>query len=459
MLKNKAIEEKRKMPKETQPHKTLPLLLSEKILLAAKYYSPHQDPFVGLVEGRLHRFTSKEHLRKSYQKVISSRTTFHLLFEKKAEIFIKNFQTPAFKELKEFTNKAAFLLWKNKALDFNTGPLHEMAIYKTFFKSILCFKFHHLILDGFSLFIFFKELTEAYHKSLSENIKLAPIEDFSAYQQLMKDVFKQEREKKEIKIRFWNNHLKTYQSSASGKTHSTKNLKAKNTSSNEEENVPALSFVEDDVQQTGQVFFNQLKKEGSSSGFLKRKYLKKIYHFKFKENIGLFYLFLSLYSKALKKKLGIDSICLRIPFSARYHLKREDQKNLLASLSRSAPLFIHQPLSPLKTLALDLQRQARSARNHLIMDSSPWKSEKLKSFSKTKNQALNLSMSYLPYREQGFLGQIQNFYWQKSFLDLVLFVISSEKRILLSFSYNKDIFSKKEIHDLVKYFHKEIEKV
>ena len=69
------------------------------------------------------------------------------------------------------------------------GPLQEMVVYKPFFKTILCFKFHHLILDGFSLFLFFKELTEAYHKSLSGNLKAIPKADFKIYQQLMQDFF------------------------------------------------------------------------------------------------------------------------------------------------------------------------------------------------------------------------------------------------------------------------------
>ena len=93
------------------------------------------------------------------------------------------------------------------------------------------------------------------------------------------------------------------------------------------------------------------------------------------------------------------------------------------------------------------------------MERSPWRAEELNSFSKVKNQPLSLSMSYMPYMEKGFLGRIQSFYWQKSFLDLVLFVILSEKRILLSFSYNGDIFSTTEIRDLVEGFQKEIKEM
>ena len=431
--------------------KTLPLLGSERSLLVARDFSPHQDPFIGLLEGRLKPFVNKEHLSRAYQAMVFSKTTFQLLFEKQKNTFLKIIQPSAFKGIQEFKNKEAFLLWKKTTLDFETGPLQEMAIYKTFFKTILCFKFHHLILDGFSLFVFFKGLTEAYYKSLSGNLTKKPEPDFESYQQLMKDFSQQEKENKEIKTEFWKSHIQNYKKKRDERGCFSKNLK-----------YPTLrkktnGLIVNPVKNFKDRFFQfQTQMENSEIFFLKRKHLQKIYKFKARENFGLFYLFLSLYSKVLYKALDINFICLRVPFSSRYHLKQKDQKDLLASLSRSVPLFIDEPLQPLKQLTLSVQKQSRLVREHLIMDSSPWIGEKLESFSKKKNQNLSLSMSYLPYTEKGFFGRIQNFYWSKSFLDLVLFVILSEKRILLSFSYKPEIFSKQEIKILAKYFQKEI---
>ena len=94
--------------KQASSNKSLPLLFSEKSLLAAKYYSPHRDPFIGLVEGQLDPFVNKEHLNKAYQYLISNKTTFQLLFEKQEETFLKSLQTPAFKDIKEFKTKRLF---------------------------------------------------------------------------------------------------------------------------------------------------------------------------------------------------------------------------------------------------------------------------------------------------------------------------------------------------------------
>ena len=432
--------------------KTLPLLGSEKSLLVARSFSPHQDPFVGLVEGRLKPFVNRGHLSRAYQAVVFSKTTFQLLFEKQENFFLKTLWSPAFKGIREFKNKEAFLLWKKTTLDFETGPLQEMVVYKTFFETILCFKFHHLILDGFSLFVFFQELTEAYYESLSGNLTKKPKIDLDIYQQLMKDFSQQEKENKEIKTEFWKNHLQKYKKKRDERDCFSKNLKYPTLSKKTNGLIvnPVKSFKDRFFQ-----FQTQLK--SSESFFLRRKHLQKIYNFKTREKIGLFYLFSSLYSKALYKALDTNFICLRVPFSSRYHLKQTDQKNILASLSRSVPLFIDDPLPPLKQLALAIQKQSHLVREHLIMDSSPWTGEDLESFSGKKNQNLSLSMSYLPYTEKGFFGRIQNFYWLRSFLDLVLFVILSEKRILLSFSYKPEIFSKQEIRILAKCFQKEIE--
>ena len=237
---------------KTRFYESPPLLLSEKILLAAKYYNLEQDPFVGLVEGRLNLGVQTKPLSRAYQSITSRRTTLQLLFEKKEDQFCKKIQASAFKELKEFKNKEAFLLWKNKTLDFETGPLHEMVVYKTFFKTILCFKFHHLILDGFSLFSFFKELAEAYHKILSGNLKSGRPVDSPAYCQLMADFFQQERENAEEKNKFWKEHLKTH----------------------------ALGKFFKAQQKTDLI---QIQRAGLENVFLRRKHLKKIYKFKVKK--------------------------------------------------------------------------------------------------------------------------------------------------------------------------------
>ncbi len=427
----------------------LPLLGSEKSLLAARGFSPHQDPFVGLAEVCLKQRIHKEHLSQAYQAVISGHTAFHLLFEKRENIFIKTLQPPVFKDIKEFKSKQAFLLWKNKSLDFETGPLREMALYKTFFKSILCFKFHHLILDGFSLALFFKKLTTAYYKSLSGELKSPPETDLKSYQRLLKETVERERADKEIKAQFWKKRLKAYAEEKRMKSHPF--LEEQISGKGHE---PAINSKTRSEDQLPYFFESPERQEGSESFFLKRKHLKKIFRFQAQANVGLFYFFASLYSKALYQSLGMDFICLRVPFSARYHLK---QKEILASLSRSAPLFICDPSQDLKRLALSIQQQSRSARERLIMGAPPWAGWNLNSFSKRKNQNLSLSMSYMPYTEKGFLGRIQNFSWQKSFLDLALFIILSEKRVLLSFSYKPEIFSKAEIRALAHSLRREIE--
>ena len=65
-------------------------------------------------------------------------------------------------------------------------------------------------------------------------------------------------------------------------------------------------------------------------------------------------------------------------------------------------------------------------------------------------------MSYFFYKEENFLGHIKKLSWQSFFLDLVLFVILSEKTFLLSFSCNPNKFSKKDLKKLSKEFSKQI---
>ena len=426
------------MWKEKYNLNNLPLLFSEKTFLLAKSYSSEKDPFVGLIEGQLKPFVQKKHLIKAYEALIFSKTTFRLLFEKKGEDFFKSLQAPVFKEMKEFKNEETFLVWKSASLDFETGPLQEMAIYRAFFKTILCFKFHHLILDGFSLFLFFKELSDLYHKSVA-GIELKPTTDLESYRCLMENIWKQERENKERKCLFWEKRIKQYQA------------KSPPQQKNSDENKLGAQKLFSPPQ--WRISENQVYQGCSENIFLERKTIRKIYQWKSKENVGFFYLFSSLYSKILQERLEINNLCLRAPFSSRYHLNQDNQKKLLASLSRSLPLFVNKGEQSLKERALDIQKQVRSAREHLIMDKSPWKV--LNSFSAVKNKNLNLSMSYLPYEEKSFLGWIQSFCWQKSFLDLVLFITLSEKRVLLSFSYKPEVFLKKEIQNLARDFQRE----
>ena len=427
------------MSKEQQNLKTLPLLFSEKTFLLARSYSPSRDPFVGLIEGFLKPFVQKETLKKAYKSLILSKTTFRLLFEKKGQDFSKILQPPLFKEIKEFKNKEAFLLWKQASLDFETGPLQEMAIYKAFFKTTLCFKFHHLILDGSSLFLFFKELANSYQKSISGNGNQSPSTDLESYQSLMEKIWQQEREDKEKKYSFWEKRIQKYQT----KSFSAPQKEKKSLAINSPIFQPKHRFLEEHTHQ-----------ECSENIFLNRKALRHIYKWKSKENIGLFYLLSSIYSKVLQENLKIKELCLRVPFSSRYHLNQDHQKNLFASLSRSLPIFINEEKQTLKERALDLQKQARSAREHLLMDKAPWKT--LNSFSKVKENNLNLSMSYMPYEEKEFLGHIQSVCWQRAFLDLILFLILSENKFLLSFSYNPEVFLKKEIKSLAQDFERKV---
>ena len=418
------------------------LLLSEKSLLVAKYYNLDKDPFVGIMEGGLKWGVKPEILAQVYQQLTFKRTSLQLLFEKNNTEFKKQFKASAFKELKVFKNKTLYQQWKTKPLDFNTGPLHEMAIYQGLFKKELCFKFHHLILDGLSLFVFFKELSQAYFKALEGDFK-PPADDFKVYQKLMAHFYSQERDKPEEKQQFWLQHFKHYCQ------HKTNVLNSDTLSNNNinqaDKTKQSLRFLKKSVSRVK-------NSPGRFCLALKNRDLKQLYAFQAQEDLALFYVLLALYCKVLKKCFQIPSLCLRVPFSARYYLKDKEQKNLLASLSRGLPFFVHQ--NQVKTIAKDLQTQARKMRPYLINARSFLPRREEISFSKLKHRSLSLSFSYLPYIEKAFIGQIKNFYWQRSFLDLLLFIILSEKQTLLCFSYRPEIFSTQEIKNLSKEFKK-----
>ena len=298
-----------------------------------------------------------------------------------------------------------------------------------------------MILDGWSLSLFFKELFDLYQKFLSGNLDTNPKTDFRVYCRLMENIWRQERQDKEKKYFFWEQKIQKYRAKSSLDTQAEKKIQK-----NLKRSSPVSSL-------NLKIGGDQNYPDCSKNVFITKKAVRNIYRYSSKEKIGLFYVLSSLYSKVLQENLNINSLCLRVPFSSRYHLDQEVEKKLLASLSRSLPLFINEAQQNLKDKALDIQKQVRSARDYLFMDKLPWKT--LNCFSKVKEKHLNLSMSYLPYKEEFFWGQIQSFLWQRAFLDLVLFMILSENRLLLSFSYKPEVFSKTEIQNLAQGFQKE----
>ena len=494
----------------------IPILFSEKVLLAASAYNLKADPFVGLIEAYLNRGIDLDQLNLAYQKTIQIHTSFNIFFKKSDEslnfAFEKEKLPPSSSDIKVFRDKKSFLLWKKTPL--SDPPLQDMAVYKNFFHKTLVFKFHHLILDGRSLFYFFKDLSQNYDelKSLSEkklpffktrnkkrdtepessDLQLHPTQlnkfdkhsfqspqsnksslknshlekenKFKTYQKVMEDFALEEKRNRNKKINFWKEQLMDFQkanhtlkSEISAKTfagakitNSERMMNSVEMKGHTEQNPPEAS------QANSQPYTDRVFQEPAFHIRLSQFQLKKLTQAQLNTGVKIPYLLFSLYSKSLQETFQIDDLILRTAFSARHNLTDPEKKRLIASLSRSAPLFIKEKNLSITDQALSLEKQVYQLRKYLILDKFPLDFNELKSYSKLKSQSLSLSMSYFFYKKENFLGYIKSFSWQSFFLDLVLFVILSEKTFLLSFSYNPNKFSKKDLKNLSKVFSKQI---
>ena len=323
-------------------------------------------------------------------------------------------------------------MWKKKQFDLELGPLHEMAVFKTFFSSLLYFKFHHVIMDGFSLFYFFHDLCSDYNQTILKDNSINNLQsDFKIYKQTMSQCLMEETHNYQKKKLFWTNYIKeTKKTTSSLLKESFNEIQVRNSK---------IAISESEIE----VFFPE------------KKYIKKLHEIKTKTKISVFSLLAAVYSKSLKDVFDMPWISLRVASSFRKNFQSIEEQKLLANLSCSFPLFIEISQNPLRT-ACYIRTQVREMLKHLPLNPLPWKQDDLKSFSRKKGCSVHLSFSYFPYQEKGFFGVIKKFQWPVAFLDLALFVILSEKRTLFAFSYKKNIFQKSDIKNLIKAIKKEI---
>ena len=428
----------------------IPILLSEKVILASQAYSLAGDPFVGLIKAHLSPNIQIHRLNFAFQKSLRSHSSFRISFKKQDQAFKKEIGPPVGLDIKVFNNKPSFLLWKTSPLPLDF--LYELGLYKTLFQKTLLFKFHHLIMDGISCAYFFQDLTKNY---LEPSSSVAPhpekqLSERKIYQKVLQDLSNQEKQNRNKKQAFWKQQLQDFKS----------HIKAKSS----QEKLQFIPSSQHAITQPEPANTSQMDKEITNflCVSLSRSSLKKLLKLQLSKQstqstpIKMPYLLFSIYSKALQESLAIDAMILRTAFSGRHNLKTAKEKQILASLSRSVPLFIPDRSLSLLEQALEFQKQAKKAREFLVMDKFPIYSNELKSYSKVKNQYLSLSMSYVYYQEKQFLGPIKSFSWQGFIQDIVLFMILSEKKLLLNFTYNPRKFSKKEIKNLYRHFVRQI---
>ncbi|MCY4321881.1 MAG: hypothetical protein OXC37_05745 [Bdellovibrionaceae bacterium] len=445
----------------------IPLLFSEKVILAAKSYSLSADPFVGLITSYLKSFVDINQLNLAYQKITKAHTSFNLYFKRTEDSinFEKEKLVPSSSDIKIFTNKKSLLLWQKTPLsDF---PLQEMAFYKSFFHRRLFFKFHHLILDGRSVFHFFNDLSEIYlklsslnqtqlsqsnnnqmssSKSSLKNLQIQKENEFKTYKKVMESFAIEEKTNQAQKINFWKNQIRNFK-----KEDKSSDNQIPKCAGMREQNIKEQTEFQTD--------FKELLTNSKKHNFhikLNPLDLKKLAQIQKKTDIKLPYILFSIYSKSLKETFKINNLILKIAFSARDHLTEVKEKKVIASLSRSMPLFIPNKEILITEQALNLQKQIKQIKKFLILDKAPLDFNELKSYSKLKDQFLNFSISYILYKEKNFIGKFKSFSYQSFFLDLSLFLILTEKDFSLSFSYNPYKFSKPELKKLSKEFSKQI---
>ena len=397
----------------------LPLLASEKVLLLAQQYLFAADPFVGIIDVRLNTAPDISKLTEAYRYLIAKRISFNIIFTRKGNKFYKQRTPIPFLAPKLLKNKTEFELWKKRPLDLNIGPLHEMSLWKRWGGGyFLYFKFHHLIMDGFGLFYFFRDLFEIYEKLIageSPNIQ----SDSLAYSALMSQYLALEKKDSLVKQNFWKDYL-------------------------EKESKPSPPMVQCSSENVTEYFC------------LSRRHVFRLYRIKTEYNLSFFSIFVAAYAMALQEVFDISSLPLRVATSLRQGIEDPQQQSLIASLSRGFPLILDRTSSSIRELAHESRAQVKKLCEYLPVDSDPWSQKHFRAFSKKKKCSLSFLMSNLYYQEKTAAGVATGISWQAAAQDLFLFIVLSERRVLFSLSYKKVLFSDAEIKEFKKIFKKKI---
>ena len=400
----------------------MPLLISEKIQLSARQHSP--DAFVGIIHNLMPFVPERHTLNLAYQQLIAKRTHLNVVFKKNDdEGFYKQIHPIPFLGIRELKSQKEVEYWCLRALDPSIGPLHEMALLQSkklwIKKTVLYFKFSHLIFDGVSLFYFFKDLYKVYQDLLSDRCNVSSVSsDLTIYQNVMKKYLFLEKEDSSIKRQFWENQLKT-----------TKKY------------TPSL-----------------IQGESLNISFsLSKSCVKSFFDFRKRHDLDALSIFTSLCCKGLQKTFDITEVRLRIASSFRHHLTKS-QRCLLANLAFSFPLIINASHRESHVvLAYENREKIREMVQHLPLNPLPWSPRDFLSFSVSKDQPLTFALSCFVYRKSGFFtSSRQHFQWLQSLTDMTLMVGLSKESVDLCFSYNKEVFRSDEVKKLYQNIQKEI---
>ena len=409
----------------------LDVLPSEKIYLAARHYSP-VDPFVGLLEAESHCPLETSKMEDAYRILISKRTSLNMTFNLENSKFFKDKGPVPFSGLRILKNFAEVDLWKRDPLDINLGPLYDMAVCNNRRQWSLYFKFHHLIIDGLSLYYFFEDFFKIY-KNLCFNKSVDIPSDFKVYEEFMLQQLSEDKGEQYEKEKFWKNYLpdEFVMNSSLGTKNSFLPLRK---TTNEAINETTNEAINETT--------NEIPREFESEAtvfFLSRACVRKIYHLKKTHSLNLFAFLVTLYGEALQEVFDISTPWpLRLVSACRNRARGFAQKRLIASLSRGFPLIINKESKPLMEKVCDTKRVLNEIFKNMPIDPSPWDNQSLKAFSQNKREPLSFSLSYSTYREEKFLPlYLKGLTWQFAPMDLSLFIITSESQISFSWTYKK----------------------
>ena len=395
----------------------LPLLSSEEVLLTAGHYSFEGNVFTGILDVQLYRPLDMPILTEAYRILIANRFSFNISFVREGGKNYKKREPMPFVLPKSLGNRLGLELWKKKSLDITTGPLHEMAFLSRWGRCHLYFKFHHLIMDGLSVLYFFEDLFMVYKELLVRGAcEIQP--DFSAYRELMSYYTTEENKNCRVKKDFWKAYLRR--------------------SNPPPPDPPRSRSVVD-------------------SFIFSRRHLRTLLGFKKRYDISIFSIFLAAYASSLREVFGIASLPLRLVTSCRRRIKSTEQKRILASLSRGFPLIVDQNSDNIIEMARESRAIIREAEDHMIVHPIPWSREDFGAFSEKKKRTLCFSISYSAYGGgEGAMGFLRGFDMRETPQDIALFIILSERGIMLNFFYKTDVFLSREIGILKKTLKKKI---
>ena len=393
----------------------IPILVSEKIIWSACHYTP--NAFIGVLEEKVSQSLDIDALNSAYKELVSSRTSFNLVFTKEGDELRKSICPIPFYGIKIFKNKTQVQEWKQEVMDFSIGPLHGLAIYKSPWswdkKSVLYFKFHHIIMDGMSLIYFLKDLRRLYEKTLTLKNTPPLSSDKKSYHAAMTKLLQLEGENTSKKRVFWENYTEKCNQRTSD-----------------------LSTSKKIVRQTF---------------FLPQECANAIQEFKKKHATDSFSILVGAYYKALYKTFGISKLCIRVPSAFRHHLSSTTEKRLIASFSLSFPLIIDSPDQSATEVAIESREQMKNLVKNLPLSPIPWNQNQLSSFSSVKKKHINIVMMALASRKgDGFFEFFKDFYWINPLLDITIMIKVQSKQIAIPISYNAEIFNKSEIKNLFK---------